>query len=151
MLRIHAILVWIRIRGSIPLTNGSGSIDPAILDQWPSSTKIRFFLLITVLLKVQLHHFSKIKSHTEVTKQKESMFFLLFFALMTEESGSVSLTNGSGWPKNIGTYISYGFGSGSATLSAGHSKVRWSVRYKVPLIANLRLSDYRCSGPSSFQ
>jgi hypothetical protein len=25
MLRIHDILVWIRIRGSMPLTNGSGS------------------------------------------------------------------------------------------------------------------------------
>jgi hypothetical protein len=29
-------------------------------------------------LKVHLHHFSKIKSHEEVTKQKESTFFLLF-------------------------------------------------------------------------
>jgi hypothetical protein len=29
-------------------------------------------------LKVHLHHFSKIKSPTEVTKQQESRFFLLF-------------------------------------------------------------------------
>ncbi len=29
MLRIHDILVWIRIRESMPLTNGSGS-DPVI-------------------------------------------------------------------------------------------------------------------------
>jgi hypothetical protein len=43
----HDILVRIRIRESVPLTNGSGS----------------------GFLKVQLHHFSKIKSHNEVTKQ----------------------------------------------------------------------------------
>ncbi len=38
----------------------------------------KFFLLTVLLMKVHLHHFSKIKSHKEVTKQEESMFFLLF-------------------------------------------------------------------------
>ncbi len=36
----------------------------------------RFFAYY--FLKVHLHHFSKIKSHEEVTKQLESMLFLLF-------------------------------------------------------------------------
>ncbi len=40
VLRIHDILVWIRIRRSMPLTNGSGSWildpDPAIFRHWPS-------------------------------------------------------------------------------------------------------------------
>ncbi len=31
VLRIHDILVWIRIRGSLPLTNGSTDPDPAIV------------------------------------------------------------------------------------------------------------------------
>jgi hypothetical protein len=38
---------------------------------------IQDILLIT-FLKLHLHHFSKIKSHKEVTKQWESRFFLLF-------------------------------------------------------------------------
>ncbi len=57
-------------------------------------------------LRVHLHHFSKIKSHKEVTKQQESMFFLLF--LLDDRRigyGPLSLTNGSGFgsgrPKNI--------------------------------------------------
>ncbi len=36
----------------------------------------RFFAYY--FLKVHLHNFSKIKSNKEVTKQQESMFFLLF-------------------------------------------------------------------------
>jgi hypothetical protein len=46
-------------------------------------------------LKVHLHHFSKIKSQKEVTKQYESRFFLLFFDRRSG-SGSISLNNGSG-------------------------------------------------------
>jgi hypothetical protein len=53
--------------------------------------------------RIHLHHFSKIKSHKDVTKQKESMFFLLICSMIG--AGSVSLTNrsgcGLGRPKNI--------------------------------------------------
>ncbi len=38
VLRIHDILVWIRIRGSMPLTNGSGS---CYFCQWPSKMPIK--------------------------------------------------------------------------------------------------------------
>ncbi len=92
MLRIHEILI--RIRRSILLTNGSGS---AI-----------FVSDLQDVKKNLLHNFSKIKSHKEVTKQKELKFFLLFLLDDTVErygsvSGSVSLTtgSGSGRPKNI--------------------------------------------------
>jgi hypothetical protein len=77
-LRIHDILVRIRICGSIPLTNGCGS---CYFRHWPSrqQQKILIFLkLCFFLLKVHLHHFSKIKSQKDVTKQQESRFFLLF-------------------------------------------------------------------------
>jgi hypothetical protein len=40
--------------------------------------KIIIFCLLLFELKVHLHHFSQIKSHKEVKKQLESMFFLLF-------------------------------------------------------------------------
>ncbi len=49
--RIHDILVWIRIRGSMPLTNGSGS---CYFRHWPSRYQqkttnflTQFFLLVT--------------------------------------------------------------------------------------------------------
>ncbi len=59
------------------------------------------------ILKVHLHHFSKIQSPKEVTKQYESRFFLHFFPLMIEGSGSGSVSipliggSGSGRPKNV--------------------------------------------------
>ncbi len=62
------ILVRIRIRVFMPLTNGSGS---CYFCHWPSrrQQKIIFFLQsfsACYFLKVHLHHFSKIKSHKEV-------------------------------------------------------------------------------------
>jgi hypothetical protein len=55
--------------------------DPAIFAHalQDADKKIpEFFLLITYFLKVHLHRFSKLKRHKKVTKQLESMFFLLF-------------------------------------------------------------------------
>jgi hypothetical protein len=73
VLRIHDILAWIRIRGSMPLTNGSGlGSDPAIfvIDPQDANKKLIFFKKSAYyFLKVHLHHFLKIKSQREVTKQ----------------------------------------------------------------------------------
>ncbi len=73
------LLVRIRTRGSVPLTNGSGS---CYFRPWPlrCQQKTILFLCFSAyyLLKVHLHYFSKIKSHKEVTKHKVSRFFLLF-------------------------------------------------------------------------
>ncbi len=79
--RIHGILVWIRIRirGSTPLTNGSGSgcgsrcgSGSCYFRHWPSGRqhKVNYKKISAYyFLKVHLHHFSKIKSPNEVTKQ----------------------------------------------------------------------------------
>jgi hypothetical protein len=87
--RIHDILGWIRIRirGSMPLTNGSGSPDPDpaifVIDLQDASKKLNFNTIFSAyyFLKVHLHHFSKIKS----------------------QKGSIPLTSGSGSgrPKNM--------------------------------------------------
>ncbi len=54
VLRIHDIFGWIRIRGSMPLTNGSGSVSGSCyFRHWPSRCQqktnflTQFFLLIT--------------------------------------------------------------------------------------------------------
>ncbi len=67
--RIHDILVWIRIRGSMPLTNGSGSeCGSCCFRHWPSrrqeKTNKKSFS-VYYFLKVNLHLFPKI----EVRKQ----------------------------------------------------------------------------------
>jgi len=84
VLQIHDILVWIRIRirGSMPLTNGSGSgsvcgSGSSYFHHWPSrcQQKTNFFvtkgfLLITFWRYICFtDHFSKIKSQKVVTKQ----------------------------------------------------------------------------------
>ncbi len=76
VLRIHDILGWIRIRGSMPLTNGSGSgswirilLFSSLNFKMPAKNK--FFNTIFsayYFLKLHIHHFSKIKS------QKESQY-----------------------------------------------------------------------------
>jgi hypothetical protein len=72
-MRIHEILVWMRmrIRGSIPLTLMDPDTDPDT-DPDPAISDLQHvnnILLIRYFLKVHFHHFSKIKSHKEVTKQ----------------------------------------------------------------------------------
>jgi hypothetical protein len=67
VLWIHVILVQIRIRGSLPLTYGSGS---CFFRLWLTMTrrqqKISFFA--NYFLKVHLHQSSKIKSQNKITK-----------------------------------------------------------------------------------
>jgi hypothetical protein len=111
VLRIRDILVQIRIRGSIPLTNGFGSGSDSgsrsgscYFRHWPSrhgSHKKNIFFSY-YFSKLHSHHFSKVKSHEEVTEQWESIFFLLFLMkIVGSGDGSEPRTNGSGsvWPK----------------------------------------------------
>jgi hypothetical protein len=124
--RIHEILGWIRIRGSMPLTSGSGfgswiriririlDPDPAIfvIDLQDTSKELIFNIIFSAyyFLKVHLHHFSKIKSQKEPQNSK-NQGFSYFFCMMIEGSGSgfragsgsIHLTSGSGSgrPKNM--------------------------------------------------
>jgi hypothetical protein len=61
-------------------------------------------------LKVHLHHFSKIKKNKRMSQNSRNQGFSYYSCLMTEGSGSIPLTNGSG-SRRPKTY-----GSGSATL-----------------------------------
>jgi hypothetical protein len=100
MFRIYDFLVWIRIRGFMPLTNGSGSgFVIFVIDLQDRNKKLiekkKVFLLIT-FRTYNLHNFSEIKSPKEATKWKESRFFLLFLPderRMIEGSGSGMLKN----------------------------------------------------------
>jgi hypothetical protein len=109
VLRIHDILVWIRIHihGSMPLTNGSGFGSGSWISSlnFKMQTKNLFFKTIFsayYFLKVHLHHFSKIKSQKE-SQNSRNQSFSYYFCMVVEGSGSgsIPLTTGSGWPKNI--------------------------------------------------
>ncbi len=114
VLRIHDILVWIRIRiqirGSMPLTNGSGS---CYFRHWPSrcqqKTNFYFLFLICLLLfEGTFTSFFKDKSQKE-SQNSRNQGFSIYFCMMIEgsgsraRSGSIPLTSGSGSgkPKNM--------------------------------------------------
>ncbi len=114
VLRIHDILGWIRIRirGSMPLTNGSGSgscirilLFSSLTFKMPAK-KLIFSLIFSAyyFLKVHLHHFSKIKSQ-KGSQNSRNQGFSYYFCMMIEGSGagSIPLTggSGSGRPKNM--------------------------------------------------
>ncbi len=91
----HLVRIW--IRGSVSLANGSGfRTGSCYFRQWRSRWQLKIFF------------FFKYKSHEEVTKQKESRFFLLI--LLDDKRipnwsriRTVRRTSGSrsGRPKNI--------------------------------------------------
>ncbi len=97
--------ILIQIRGSMLLTNGSGSF---YFHHWHSrcQQKTNFLQIVSAyyFLKVHLHHFSKIKSQKE-SQNSRNQGFSYYFCMMIEESGSgsIPLTNGSGSgrPKNM--------------------------------------------------
>jgi hypothetical protein len=111
----HDILVWIRIRGSMPLTNGSGSWIRILLFSsltFKMPAKNEFFntiFSVCYFLKVHLHYryFSKINSQKE-SQNSRIQDFSYYFCMMIEGSGSkagsgsIPLTSesGSGRPKN---------------------------------------------------
>jgi hypothetical protein len=126
VLRIHDILGWIRIRirGFMPLTNGSGS---------GLGSGIRILLFSSLTFKIQqktnlfnkifssyyflqlhLHYFSKIKSQKE-SQNSRNRGFCYYFCMMIEGSGSgsragsgsgsIPLTSGPGRPKNSGKHV----------------------------------------------
>ncbi len=91
-----------RIRGSMPLTNGSGSGSWIRILQFSSlifkmTAKNKFFNTIFSaydFLKLDLHHFSKIKIQKD-SQNSRNQGFSYYFCMMIEGSGS-----GSWRPKN---------------------------------------------------
>jgi hypothetical protein len=80
VMRIHEILVRIRmrirIRGSIPLTNGSGLVIASDLQDVHKKLFFAYFFL-----KVHLNHFLKITSHKELSHKTVGInVFLTIFA-----------------------------------------------------------------------
>ena len=106
MFRVHDILEWIRILGSMPLINGSGSwigilLFSSLTLKMPTKNNFCFNIFsVYYCLKVHLHNFPKIKSHKE-SQNRRNQGFSYYFCMMTEGSvsGSIPLTNGR--PKNM--------------------------------------------------
>ncbi len=98
-----SILGWIRIRGSMPLTNGSGSgsgswIRILLLSSLTFKMPEKKYIFNTIFsayyfLKLHLHHFSKIKSQKE-SQNNRIQGFSYYFCMMIEGSGT-------GRPKNM--------------------------------------------------
>ncbi len=94
--------------GSGPMTNGSGSGSWSCYFR-PTRCKQKtvfflVFLLITFLRYIHLHNFSKIKFLNKSQNSRNPDFFILLFAWWWKDPdpyGTVSMTNGSGWTKNI--------------------------------------------------
>ncbi len=108
--RIHDILVWIRIRGSMPLTNGSGS-GSCYCRHWPSRCQqksnflTQFFLLVTFWRYIYI---IKIKSQKE-SQNSRIQGYSYYFCMMIEGSragsGSIPLPSGSGSGRPKNTWI----------------------------------------------
>jgi hypothetical protein len=94
VIRIRTTRLQARYLYQVPVPSVADRIRIRILlfSSVPFKTSTKFFCLLGYFLKVHLHHFSRIKSNKEITKQKKSMFFLIFF-LMMEGSGSGSSKN----------------------------------------------------------
>jgi hypothetical protein len=123
VLRSHDILGWIRIRirGSMPLTNGSGFGSWIRILLFSSLTfkiqhKTNFLntiFSVYYFLKLHLNHFSEKKSQKE-SQNSRNLGFSYYFCMMIEGTGfgsragsgsrSIPLTigsgSGSGRPKN---------------------------------------------------
>ncbi len=106
VLRIPDIMVRIRIRGSVPLTNRSGS---CYFRQWSSRWQQQkiFYFFCFLLFEATLTSIFKEKSRHKESQNRRNQGFSNNFSLMIEGfgfgSGSVYRTNGSGSrrPKNI--------------------------------------------------
>ncbi len=98
---IHASDKWIRIRIRIRILDPDAATF--VIDLQDANKKlIKKIFFPLYFLKVHLHNFSKIKSQKE-SQNSRNQGFSYYFCMMIEGSGSgsIPLTNGSGWPKNM--------------------------------------------------
>ncbi len=99
---------WIRIRGSMPLTNGSGSAESFYFHHWPSrcqqKTDLKKSFSAYYFLKVPFSSIFKGKKSKRSHKSVEIMVFLTI-CFSGAGSGSVPLANGSGSGRPKNTWI----------------------------------------------
>ncbi len=110
VLRIHDILGWIRIRirGSMPLTNGSGfgswiriMLSSSQTFKMPAKNKfVDTIFSAYYFLKLHFHHFSKIKIQKE-SQNRRNQGFSYYFRMMIEESGSSRCKQNTNFEKKI--------------------------------------------------
>jgi hypothetical protein len=104
VLRINDNLVWIRIRGSMPLTNGSGC-GSCYFYHWPSRRQQKTNLKKSFSSYYFLHlpHFSNIKSQKKSQNSRNRVSYYFCLTIEGCGSGSIPLTNGSESrrPKNM--------------------------------------------------
>ena len=102
MLWISDILVRNRIRGSVPLTFGSGSCffrQRLTRCQQKKFVFKSFFCLLTYFLKVHLHQSSKFKD--KKSKRSHKIGFSSFFFYVDGRIRIRTNNDGSGRPKNM--------------------------------------------------
>ncbi len=131
--------------GSMTFWGGSGSgssdpcfwlmdPDPAIFvrDLQDSSKNLIFYTIFSAyyFLKAHLHNFSKIKSQKE-SQNRRTQGFSYYFCMMIEGSGSgsIPLTSGSGWPKNMWIRIRIRNTAPDRAWFSGHSAAWGHVLY----------------------
>jgi hypothetical protein len=94
---IRYIFVQLRIRGSVPLTYGSGFGSRSFRQRISRcQPKVKFFCLLLVEGTRTFHQSSMKKSHKEDTKQLKTIVFVTFFCLTMDGCGFRIRTNNDG-------------------------------------------------------
>ncbi len=121
VLRIHEILVWIRIRGSIPLINGSGcGSGSCYFRQWPEKKNYlkNFFCLL--LFEGTFKRFFTDKKSVKKSLNCRNHCFSHYFFLLDDRRIQIREAQKNG---SYGSGFKSGFGSGSATLQDTKLKI----------------------------
>jgi hypothetical protein len=144
--RIRDILVWIRIRGSMPLTNGSGSFYFRH-GHSRGQTKNKFFLKFFCLLLFEgtFTLFFKDKKYKRSHKTVGIMVFILFLLDDRESvsgpgagSGSIPLTCGSGSARHKNMWIRW--------IQIRNTAWYWYLRIQIcnSFYSTYRIFDQNC-------
>ncbi len=125
------------------LMDPDADLDPVIfVSDLQDVNKNDFFCLLPYLLKVHLHHFSKIKIHTEVSIEGINVFLNNFACFVLYPY--LWLMDPDADPGGSKTYGSYGSGFRYATLVLRSFKVVWHKQEgeNEEVVGSLETSEY---------